>query len=88
MNSLRQSILYLLEEGPLHPYGLYKMLKARGTKAAYGTVKWQLLFMKNEGLVRTLPPQEAAYLGLETMPDRSGRSYVRPWINRVYYTLT
>jgi len=89
MNSLRASILYLLrEEGPLHPYGLYKILKGRGLKIAYGSVKWQLLFMKTEGLVRVLPPWEAEELGLQLEPDRSGRSYTRPWINRVYYTLT
>lgn len=88
-NRVKEVILQLLEdEGPLHPYGLYKMLKGRGPKIAYGTVKWQLLFMKTEGLVRTLLPWEAERLGLKTEPDRSGRSYTRPWINRVYYTLT
>lgn len=86
--TLRNSILYLLEtEGPLHPYGIFKMLRGRGEKVAYGTVKWQLLYLRNEGIVRTLPVWEAEELGLQVEPDRSVRSYRRPWINRVYYTL-
>jgi len=87
--SLRGQILYLLEtEGPLHGYGLWRMIKDGGMDLAYATVKWQLLFMRTEGLVRTLPPWEAEARGFQLEPDRSGRSFVRPWINRVYYTLT
>lgn len=72
----------------MHPYGIYRELRDSGLKVAYGTVKWQLLFMKTEGLVRTLPPWEAEELGLQLEPDRSGRSWSRPWIKRTYYTLT
>ena len=86
--SLRQKILDMLEdEGPTYPYAIYRRLRDSGHKVRYATVRWKILFLKREGLVRSIPPGEARDLGLQVIPNRSGRSGVRPRFARRYYAL-
>jgi len=85
-NRVKEAVLQLLQdEGPLHVYAIYRRIKDSGLKVSYGTVRWQVLFLTREGLIRPLPPGEAESLGLKMEPDRSGRSWSRPWIPRRYY---
>ena len=85
---LRELILELLEaEGPLYGYNIFKRLRNSGHLVKYSSVRWQLLFLAREGFIRAIPRGEAEFLGLQVIPDRSGRSGVRPRFARRYYTL-
>lgn len=86
--NLRQRILDLLEdEGPTYPYAIYRRLRDNGHKARYGTIRWKILFLAREGLIRPIPPGEAEFLGLQLTPDRSIRSGKKPPIDRQYYKI-
>ena len=85
--NLRQRILDLLDEGPTYPYAIYRRLRDNGYKARYGTVRWQVLFLTREGLIRPLPRGEAEFLGLQLTPDRSRRSGKKPPMDRQYYKI-
>jgi len=88
VNSLRESILHLLrEEGPLYGYNIFKRLRNSGHLVKYSSVRWQLLFLNREGLIRTIPRGEAEFLGLQVTPDRSRRSGKRPPMDRRYYEI-
>ena len=80
-------ILKLLgEHGPLHPYGIYQKIRRDcQRKVAYSTIRWNLLFLCREGVIRRLTQRETRGRELQVQPDPSGRSQVRPPINRSYY---
>ncbi|MBA7679188.1 hypothetical protein ES703_87471 [subsurface metagenome] len=86
--NIRNLIIQILEEGgPSYPYSVYRKLRDGGNKVRYGTVRWQVLFLAREGIIRAIPRGEAEYLGLQVTPDRSGKSGKRPPMNRRYYEL-
>ena len=88
MKSLRDLITELLEdEGPSYPYALYRKLRDSGLKVRYGTVRWNILFLAREGIIRAIPRGEAEFLGLQVTPDRSGKSGKRPPMDRHYYEI-
>jgi len=85
---LRELILELLEvEGPLYGYNIFKKLRNSGHLVKYSSVRWQLLFLNREGLIRAIPRGEAEFLGLQVTPDRSRRSGKRPPMDRRYYEI-
>jgi len=85
---LREMILELLEvEGPSYGYNIFKKLRNSGHLVKYSSVRWQLLFLAREGIIRAIPRGEAEYLGLQVTPDRSRKSGKRPPMNRRYYEL-
>ena len=86
--NIRDLILQILEEeGPDYVYSLFKQIRDMGLKVRYGTVRWQVLFLTREGLIRPLPRGEAEFRGLQVTPDRSGKSGKRPPMDRRYYEI-